>query len=81
MLKIGGYLVTFAGLILLALNLPPVKALVKIPAALNTSYLSVIGIVLVIFGGIIIYKGGSGKQPKEVPVYHGKNIVAYRRMK
>jgi len=81
MLKIGGYIVVFAGLILLALNIPPVKALVKIPVSLNTSYLSVIGIVLILFGAVITFKSGNGKQPKEVPIYHGKHIVGYRRMK
>ncbi len=82
MLKIGGYVLAFAGLLLLALNVKPVKEAINLPSSLPTALFPIIGIVLILVGVLIIFKFGSGgKQPKEVPIYHGKNIVGYRRMK
>ena len=36
---------------------------------------------IIIIGVILIMKGSSRKQPREVPIYEGKNVVGYRRHK
>jgi len=81
-MKIIGYIVTLAGLAVLSLTVKPVQEVVKLPMQINNLYLSIGGLIIILIGIIFIKKGGSsGKQVKEVPIYHGKNIVGYRRMK
>ena len=82
MKKILGYIVILAGLIVFAAGTKFLSAIVVkyIPSlsGINSYILMVVGIVAILVG-ILFISGGKTKQPKEVPIYHGKNIVGYRR--
>lgn len=82
--KILGYAVTFAGLVVLALGVKPVNSAISevIPffSSISQSYFLVAGL-LVAAAGVVVLKFASPGQPKEVPIYHGKKVVGYRRMK
>jgi len=80
----AGYVLLLIGLCIVALGVKPFNALVtpNIPviADIDSLYLIIAGIVVMVVGGFILKIGGRGaKQLAEVPIYHGKNIVGYRR--
>lgn len=80
--KILGYILLAAGAIIAALSYPQFRAMLKLPFSLPISdmYILIAGAVLLILGAMTSFRS-SGKQPKEVPIYHGKHIVGYRRIK
>ena len=77
------YIFIIIGLVILALGIKPVNEAVspKIPFLnqVPSLYLIIAGVVLLFIGLIIARQGGSRQAP-EVPIYHGKNIVGFRRM-
>lgn len=81
-----GYLLGIVGVVGIAIgSIPQIQALLKIPLALagvRSDYVIIgISLLILLLGVLMISKGGSsGKQPAEVPIYQGKNIVGYRRM-
>ena len=78
--KIIGYVLCILGLIGFALTFDIVKTTLKItiPTAITSDILTIGAAALIIIGIFLVWKGGSS-QPKEVPIYHGKDIVGYRR--
>ena len=86
MKKIGGYVISIIGLVILALGIKPIyESVSKNFSALkqiSPSMLLIIGLI-VLGAGVVLSRlssgFGSGKQSAEVPIYHGKNIVGYRR--
>lgn len=84
MKKIIGYVLILVGLVGVALSYKTIRESVNltIPAALNDNYIIGIGALLIILGAFIgLRSGSSKKQEPEVPIYHGKNVVGYRRVK
>ena len=84
--KILGYVLGIAGILVLSLTLKPIKNADFLPRkaaellVATPNYLIIgVGVILVAVAFIFLKQAG-GKQPKEVPIYHGKNIVGYRRM-
>lgn len=79
-----GYTLVIFGLIILTLGVKPVhtQAVNNIPilASIDPIFLLGIGIVLLVLGVIIMRGSNSRKQAPEVPIYHGKEVVGYRRM-
>ncbi|MFA5992412.1 MAG: hypothetical protein WC796_01755 [Candidatus Pacearchaeota archaeon] len=85
--KVIGYVLAIVGIVLLALTVNPIKNnsfVVKILPFIQSvpNYVLIgIGLVLVILAFLIIRQfGGDSKQPVEVPIYQGKNVVGFRRM-
>jgi hypothetical protein len=84
MKKTLGYIISVVGLLGLLLTSDAMRTAlsIKIPAEMiNTTWL--IGSIIILGIGIVILfkgSGGSGKQPSEVPIYHGNKIVGYRRV-
>lgn len=81
--KIIGYVVAIIGVILVALGaIPALRTALKfIPATISSGMLMIVGVVIVILGIIPIFRSsGSAKQAAEVPIYHGKEVVGFRRM-
>lgn len=82
--KIIGYLVSFAGLLLIAFIVKPLKDLAfaklitSVLGPLATIIFVAVGAVLIIVG-IILLRSSGGKKLKEVPIYQGKDIVGFRR--
>ena len=84
MAKIIGYILGIIGILFLAASVKPVNALFVgyIPQLkdIATYYLLGIGIVVLLVALVLLRSSSEGKQPAEVPVYQGKNVVAFRRM-
>jgi len=81
--KILGYIITIVGVIGVILSSESVSKTLSIPlpSALTGNVLLIISIVLIVIGlGLSVKGSSSKKQPAEVPIYEGKNVVGYRRM-
>ena len=82
--KLIGYVLATLGVIGIAtVNIPQLRSAVTLPAQISDNTFMIISLVVALIGIFFIVKGGGrkGKQMAEVPIYHGKNIVGYRRMK
>jgi uncharacterized membrane protein len=86
MKKVIGYLVSIIGLALIAFIVKPlnelefVKSLTSSLGIYATIILIAAGVVLIILGVFILRSSSKGKQPAEVPIYQGKDVVGFRRM-
>lgn len=77
-----GYVLTLLGIIgVAAWVLPEFKATIPTLGAINDTILIAVSILLALAGIFLITKGGrmGGGRHREVPIYHGKNVVGYRR--
>ena len=82
MKQIIGYIVGLLGLAALAASFDTVrKMLTFIPASITSTYLMIAGVVLIVVAALLLFRTGSGTQATEVPIYRGKEIVGYRRVK
>lgn len=84
MKKIGGYIISLIGFLVLASGISQIneKAVEFLPflKGIQTLYLIIAGIVLIVIGLIVVKSSPSeGKQAEEVPIYRGKRVVGYRR--
>jgi len=76
--KMLGYILMGVGLIVFLLSWPGIRALAGIASiGISDIYLSLIGIVVLLVGAYIGFRG-SRKKVKEVPIYKGKEVVGYR---
>lgn len=77
-----GYVISIIGVFILAIGvIPPLKTAVKIiPAAINDITIMALGLLITVLGIFFIYQSTGTKQPTEVPIYHDKEIVGYRRL-
>ena len=84
MIKLIGYVLIALGIIGLAIiNIPQVRSEVTLPPQLTDNIVMIGSLVIALIGVFLAFRGGGrrGKQMPEVPIYHGKNIVGYRRMR
>lgn len=85
--KTLGYILSIAGIIILALSYPPIRKPIGIATlGIKDSYIMILGLVIVLIGVLLAFnKSPSEKQEEEVPIYEGegknRRIVAYKRMK
>jgi len=78
--KFIGYILSFVGVIGLAVTYEPVnKALGNIIASSLIMTATIVSVALLIIGIVLISKS-SEKKIEEVPIYHGKDIVGFRRI-
>ncbi|MFH1425531.1 MAG: hypothetical protein ABIG28_02255 [archaeon] len=79
MKKVLGYILAIAGLIGLASSVIGFE--IPFFTELGSTILLIISLGLIVVGILFVMKGGGrrGKQAAEVPIYHGKNVVGYRR--
>lgn len=82
-MKLVSYLLVIVGILVLIVSLSVVKVQVIefIPflEGVNNFVLMGIGAVLVVVGILIGRKESGSKKVKELPIYHGKDVVGYRR--
>lgn len=80
--KMLGYVLIAVGLVIFLLSFPAVAAVVKIPMPVGatSNVLMIVGVVVLGVGAFMVSKGTSSA-PKEVPIYHGKEVVGFRRVK
>ncbi len=82
-----GYLIAIIGLIILATTMIKevhdfFQITLKLPISqINSTTLTIISVIIIAVGIYFVVKSGpaSSKKVKEVPIFHGKNIVGYRR--
>ncbi len=80
MKKIIGYILALLGLLGVAIyTVPEVSRQIPLPAQIAGQTLIIISLVLILIGVFFIVKSGGGRKAMEIPIYHGKNIVGYRR--
>lgn len=81
--KILGYVLALLGVLAVIFSTPrvPQSLNLSLPAALSSTSLLIVGIVLVLAGIFMLLKGKKAKQSPEVPIYEGDKVVGYRRMK
>lgn len=77
-----GYLLIFLGLGALGASYETIKTAlgVQLPAPFTKATLLPVAALLIILGAFIALRVGANKKVTEVPIYHGKEIVGYRRM-
>ena len=76
--KLTGYILAIVGLavVLLSFNLSKLGL-----TAIKQTYALLIGLVLVAIGVFFVMSRGTEQIAEEVPIYHGKKIIGYRRHK
>lgn len=77
--KVVGYLLTLAGVAVLALGFKPVQTALSFTLPFSNMITMILGLVLALIG-IIFIKKDSSAQSSEVPIYDGKNVVGYRKV-
>ena len=80
--RILGYIIAIIGVIAVAAGvLPQIKEILTfLPATVTATTLLIGGAIIAVIGILLILKSGNrGKQAREIPIYHGKNVVGYRR--
>jgi len=82
MKKVIGILVAVVGALVFALSFPVVRTGFKIvvPAILSDNVLMIAGAVLLVVGVYLGFGKSGKKKMSEVPIYHGDNVVGFRRM-
>lgn len=80
MSKAIGYLISLIGILVLLASLKPIKASIPFLASLPDPALWGIGLIIILIGLFMLKKTRGSKQAPEVPIYHGKNVVGFRRM-
>lgn len=83
--KLLGYILSAIGLAGIGISYKAVRdqlGFPTLPSILSDWTIMIIAIILIVIGIIILRKGpNSSKQAAEVPIYHGKNIVGYRKLR
>ena len=77
-----GYIIAIIGIIILAVGViaPLRKTVTFIPASITNTYLLIGGAIIAIIGVLLAFSRGSGQKASEVPIYHGKEVVGFRRV-
>ena len=84
MKKVTSYVLMILGLAIVALSYKPVRDLLNItlPTAITETYLIIAGVILAAIGAFLLRGQSSSKHKiSEVPIYHGKDVVGFRRIK
>lgn len=87
MKKMVGYVVSIAGLIVMALGFGVFKIDVGILNSVSASYITIAGVIAIVIGVVLSLRGEDSSKDKqtkeEVPIYEGKGkkrkIVGYQR--
>lgn len=82
--KAIGYIVSIIGIITILLARVPEDAIpITFPTEVFTISTLIIGFIILAVGIVLLIKNRSPRKgkAKEVPIYQGKEVVGYRRMK
>jgi uncharacterized membrane protein len=80
--KAIGYVLIVVGFLVFLLSFPQVSKVVKIPmpAGVTANIIMIVGVAVLLVGAFLVSRGAKNKVD-EVPVYSGKDVVAFRRIK
>lgn len=83
--KTIGYVVTGIGILILLLSYEAVRAVLKLPlgTGITSNTFLIISVIVIVLGIIILAQAGSlsSNKMQEVPIYHGKEVVGFRKIK
>jgi len=83
MAKTLGWILLITGALAVALLFKPVNDFLKLPLGdfgITDTILTIAGVIAIIIGILMLRGPGKTKQKAaEVPIYHGKQIIGYRR--
>ena len=79
--KIVGYVLSVVGLLAIGVTVKPIKEKLAFLAGVNNLYLIVGGVAVLVLGMVLLRGGSGGRQASEVPIYRGKKVVGYRRLR
>ncbi len=75
-----GYIIAVVGVVIVAIGvLDPLKAAFGLES-IKSFYIMIAGLIIAVLGIIPILKSDSGQKVTEVPIYHGKDVVGFRRL-
>ncbi len=82
MKKAIGYVLIGAGIVALiaSYNAVLVALNITLPEFLNKTTLLSLAALGIILGAFVAFRVGTNKKVTEVPIYHGKDVVGYRRV-
>jgi len=84
MAKKLGWILLIGGALAVALLFKPVNDFLKLPLGdfgITDTILTIAGAAAVVIGALMLKGKGKEKQKEaEVPIYHGKQIVGYRKV-
>ena len=76
-----GYVISGVGIVILAMSVDVIYKNLKFIQGISSDVLMIVGVILAIVGiALSGFRGGKGKG-REVPIYQGKNLIGYRRVK
>lgn len=84
-MKILGYIIAIIGIAVLATgSINEIKTFVTTSLKINLEQIGdinliIAGVVLAVVGIFLVVKSPKGRKTVELPIYHGKNVVGYRR--
>ena len=80
--KLIGYIISILGIAIIALGAMPNlrTSLAFIPAGIKDLYIMIVGLAVVTVGIVLISLSASSQKVSEVPIYHGKEVVGFRRL-
>lgn len=80
MKKLAGYIFASIGVAALAVwAIPASREAIPGSSIITDTILLIIAAVGILLGAFSLYGKKKSKQPSEVPIYQGKNIVGYRQ--
>lgn len=81
--KILGYVLAVVGIAGIIVSSEGVRKAISLPLpdTISNNLLLIISLIIIAIGLALALKGTNAKQSPEVPIYEGKNVVGYRRMK
>lgn len=78
--KTIGYIISVLGVAVVAIGaVDPLRLALKL-TSIKPFILMLIGLVIAIIGMVPIMKSSGSKKVQEVPIYHGKDVVGFRRI-
>ena len=78
------YVLMILGLLVIAISFQPIRdaAGLVLPPAISETYVIIAGVVLAAIGVFMLSGKRKGREKiSEVPIYHGKDVVGFRRIK
>jgi len=78
--RILGYIISALGILGLLLSVDAIKTALKItlPAFATNTIITIVSIIILGAGLFLIFN--TAKEHMEVPIYHGKQVVGYRKV-
>ena len=83
MAKTLGWILLIGGALAVALLFKPVNDFLKLPLGdfgITDTILTIAGVIAIVIGFLMLRSKKEKQKAAEVPIYHGKQIVGYRKV-